>query len=375
MKIAIISSAAMPVPVTDGYGGLEALMGWLAMDFVKNKNDVTVFTTKGSSWGEGNHPVSNGNEILGNLNVVETIDPKWDGNAEFDHYKSYKDILEKEFSDGNSIVLDSTWLCCSYLSKKQFPKMNLIHVHHGMLGFQRPPSVLFPRFLGLSSRHAQYMSSSLNIPVRFVHNGIPLVQFPQDFDPLSPSIKGDYLLSLNRITDEKGIHDAIDIAIATNTPIIVAGDDTHVISQQYVNQTIERCRNSGGLAQYLGLVDTNTKNLLIQKCKALITTPKPTWIEAFGLNVVEAMAYYKPVLALKGGAFFQHGYNDIIQHGINGFLAQTPEELKQYVEKIDDIDVRNCRTTVEQNFTKEKMASRYLELFEKILFDDETTKW
>lgn len=367
MKILIISSAAIPAPITDSYGGLEALVGWLTMEFAKNGHDVTLVTTQGSTW-EGCHPIMKDGEQIATMNVIGTVEPSWDGNNEVGHYQIYKDLLEKDFSDGNSIVLDHTWLCFSYLSKSKHPAMNLLHVHHGMLGFQTPPPVTFPRFLGLSSYHSQFLSNILNIPCRYIHNGIPLVQFPPEYDPSSD--KGEYLLSLNRLSSEKGIHDSIDLAIATKTPIKIIGDDTKVQSQEYVNQIIERCRNSGGLAQYLGLVDNNTKNNLILKCKALIACPKQTWLEAFGLYAVEGGAYFKPILALNNG-----GLNDIIQHGYNGFLAPNTETLKQYVERLDEINPQNCRNMVERNFTKEIMSSKYLDLFQKILNKDPTVNW
>lgn len=371
MKILIISSAAIPAPITDSYGGLEAICGWLTMEFAKHGHDVTLITTKGSTW-EGTHPIMRDNEQIATMRVIGTVDPDWNGAVEFDHYKMYKDILEKEFSGEDSIVLDHTWLAFAYLMKSQHPKMNLLHVHHGMLGFQTPPPVTFPRFLGLSSYHAQFLSNVLNIPCRHIHNGIPLVQFPPEYDPYLD--KGDYLLSLNRLSKEKGIHDVLDVAIATNTKIKIVGDDTKVQSQQYVNEIIERCRHSNGLAQYLGLVDNNTKNQLIQKCKAVIACPKSIfpnmYIEAFGLYAIEVMAYYKPVLAINNG-----GLNDIVQHGSNGFLAPNTELLKQYVEHLDKIDPRVCRATVEQKFTKEIMARNYLETFQKILDKDNTSFW
>jgi glycosyltransferase involved in cell wall biosynthesis len=371
MKILIISSAAIPSP-PEGYSGLEAITSWLAMEFAKNGNDVTLVTTQGSPW-EGSHPIMRDNVQIGTMNVIGTVEPSWDGAKELDHYNAYKDLVEREFSDGNSVILDNTWFHFVYLSKEKFPNMNVVGVHHGMLGFRSPPPVLFPRLLGLSTHHAHYMSTNLNVPVRHINNGIPLVQFPQGYDPTVD--KGNYLLSLNRITDEKGIVDSIDVAIATNTPIVICGDDTHVVSQEYVNTVIERCRHSGGLATFLGLVDSNTKNNLILKCKALIGCAKPTWQEAFGLYVCEGLAYYKPFLGLAGGIFFKHGYNDVIQQGVNGFIAQTPEELKQYVEKIDDINPINCRQTIEQRFTKEVMASNYLTLCQKIIDKDLTVNW
>lgn len=367
MKILIISSAAVPAPVKDGYGGLEAICGWLCMEFAKQGHDVTMLTTKGSSW-EGDHPITRDGQQIANMRVIGTVEPSWTLDGEIEHYNTYKNLLEKEFSSGNEVVIDHTWWCFSYLSKQRFPLMNILHTHHGMLGFRSPPPVLHPRFVGLSTYHAQYVSNALNVPCRHIHNGIPLVQFPPDYDPSID--KGDYLLSLNRITDEKGIHDAIDVAISTNTPIKIVGDDTKVVSQNYVNNIIERCKASNGLAQFHGLVDTGTKNALILKCKALISCPKQTWMEAFGLYAVEGMAYYKPILALTNG-----GLNDIVQHGVNGFLAPNTEQLKNYVSQLDNIDPKNCRATVEQRFTKEIMAQNYLTLCQKILDKDPTVDW
>lgn len=367
MKILIISSAALPAPVVDGYGGLELLTGLQTLEFAKAGHDVTLVTSKGSTW-EGEHPIVKDGQQISTMKVVCTVDPEWTGQGEVEHYQVYRDLLEKDFATDDTIVLDHTWLCFSYLSKQKYPKMNLIHAHHGLLGFRSPPPVLHPRFLGLSTYHAQYISNQLNIPCRHLHNGIPLVQFPNDYDPSLD--RGDYLLSLNRITDEKGIHDSIDVAVSTNTPIVIAGDDTKVVSQEYVHNIIERCRNSGGLATYLGLVDTNTKNNLILKCKALISCPKQTWLEAFGLYAVEGGAYFKPILALNNG-----GLNDIVVQGVNGFLAPNTEQLKKYVFELDKIDPKNCRAVVEQNFTKEIMAQKYLDMFQKILDKDNTMNW
>ena len=371
MKILIISSAAIPAPITDSYGGLEALVGWLTMEFAKNGHDVTLVTTQGSTW-EGSHAIMADGKQIATMNVIGTVEPSWDGNNEVEHYKMYKDLLEKDFSDGNSIVLDHTWLHMAYLSKQTHPNMNILGIHHGMMGFTSPPSVLFPRLLGLSNPHSYYMSVNLHVPVRHIHNGIPLVQFQEGYDPIAD--KGDYLLSLNRISKEKGIHDSIDIAVANNMKIIVVGDDTKVQSQEYVNEIIERCRHSNGLATYLGLVDNNTKNNLILKCKALISCPTNSWIEAFGLYVCEGLAYHKPFLGLKN-RLYNHGYVDIVEHGVHGFLADTPEELKQYVEKLDDINPFVCRQRVEQYFTKEVMAQNYLSLGQKIIDKDPTVFW
>jgi Glycosyl transferases group 1 len=100
----------------------------------------------------------------------------------------------------------------------------------------------------------------------------------------------------------------------TRNALKIAGDDIHV-SDQMIK---EKCQNTDGLVEYIGLVDKKTKTELIKGCKAVIACPKPTWIEAFGLYAVEANAYGKPVLALANG-----GLNDIIVNQTNGFLAKT----------------------------------------------------
>jgi glycosyltransferase involved in cell wall biosynthesis len=374
MKICIISTSAIPVP-PESYSGLEALMGWLTMEFVKHGHDVTLITTKGSEW-DGSHPIVKDGKQIATMTVLGTIEPSWNAADEKEHYQIYRHILEKEFGDGNnSVVLDNTWFCYSYFSKQEYPSMNIVHTHHGMLGFRHPPpNIIHPRFVGLSNGHAHYLSSGLNIPVRVIHNGIPLPQYDDDnsFDPFQH--KGEYLLSLNRITAEKGIHDAIDVAIQNKQKIVVVGDDTHVVDQNYVHQIIERCRNSNGLAQYLGLVDNPTKNTLIENCRALIACPKNSWVEASGLYVFEGLARYKPFLGTTG-TLFKHGYNDVIQNGVNGFLAESPAELSKHILEIDAIDPFVCRKTVEQGYTKEIMAQRYLDTCQKIIDNDSSAFW
>jgi glycosyltransferase involved in cell wall biosynthesis len=46
----------------------------------------------------------------------------------------------------------------------------------------------------------------------------------------------EYFLSLNRILHEKGIHNAIDIAIETKNRIKILGDDIHGVDSLYVKK-------------------------------------------------------------------------------------------------------------------------------------------
>jgi glycosyltransferase involved in cell wall biosynthesis len=343
---------------------------WVSKNMASKDHDVTLIASRGSSVGKGG---GGGRRLLpSNLNILETIEPSWEGTvAEEAHYLMYKDLLEKEYGSGNGIVWDNTWHCFSYLSAKKFPKMKIIHTNHGTVEWQKVPAkhLRFPRYIGLSSIHAKYMSSILKTPVRYVHNGIPLPPIEETKNNNNHK-KGAYLLSINRIVREKGIEDSIDLAVRTRNAIKIAGDDIHVPDLSYVQMIREKCQNTDGLAEYFGLIDNKTKIELIKNCKAVIACPKPTWMEAFGLYAVEANAYGKPVLALDNG-----GLNDIIVNQINGFLAKTPLELQGYVEKVDECSPESCRRRVENLFTDEIMTKNYLHIFERVMEDEPAFRW
>jgi glycosyltransferase involved in cell wall biosynthesis len=341
---------------------------WVSKNIASKAHDVTLISARGSSVAEGAEEEG----VPSNLNIIETIEPSWKGTAaEEAHYMMYKELLEKEYGSGNGIVWDNTWHCFSYLSAKKFPKMKIIHTNHGMVEWQKVPvkQLRFPRYIGLSRLHAKYMSSVLKIPVRYVHHGIPVPSI-EEIKGNNNNKNGDYLLSINRIVREKGIEDSIDLAMRTRNAIKIAGDDIHVPDLSYVEMIREKCQNTDGFAEYLGLVDNKTKTELIKRCKAVIACPKPTWMEAFGLYAVEANAYGKPVLALANG-----GLKDIIVNQTNGFLANNPRELQGYVEKLYECSPESCRHRVEKLFTDEIMTKKYLQIFERVMEDDPDFRW
>jgi glycosyltransferase involved in cell wall biosynthesis len=302
-----------------------------------------------------------------NVNVLETIKPSWEESGEEKHYLLYKNLLEREYSDGSEIVWDNTNLGYAYLLAKRYPKMKILHTRHGMVNlsdFRYILDVKYPRVIGVSRVHAKYLADTLNLEVKCVHNGIQLP--PWNNNNNNGKINGNYLLSLNRISREKGIHHAIDVAIETRNCIKIVGDDTHVADLTYVKEVTKRCKESKGCVQYYGLVDNATKEQLLKGCKGVIACPEKYWIEAFGLYAVEANAYGKPVLAIRNG-----GLNDIIENGVNGFLADSLDELKGYVNEIESCSPEACRRRVEKMFSDKVMTNNYLAMFEKVLLDDD----
>jgi glycosyltransferase involved in cell wall biosynthesis len=86
------------------------------------------------------------------------------------------------------------------------------------------------------------------------------------------------------------------------------------------------------------------------------------WEEPFGMAVIEALACGTPVIAMRRGAM-----PEIIQHGVNGFLADTEEEFAEYMERVDEIDPAVCRKSVQDLFTADRMADKYIDRYNEAI--------
>jgi len=74
------------------------------------------------------------------------------------------------------------------------------------------------------------------------------------------------------------------------------------------------------------------------------------------------MACGTPVIAFNRGSM-----PELIEHGVTGFLVDTVDEAIAAVGLIGEIDRAACRRAVEERFTVERMADRYLQLYRDIL--------
>jgi glycosyltransferase involved in cell wall biosynthesis len=59
--------------------------------------------------------------------------------------------------------------------------------------------------------------------------------------------------------------------------------------------------------------------------------------------------------------------NDIVEHGVTGFLADREEELAHYLARVAELDPQECRRAAEERFSARLMAERYIDLYEKVI--------
>ena len=80
------------------------------------------------------------------------------------------------------------------------------------------------------------------------------------------------------------------------------------------------------------------------------------------MAVIEALACGTPVIAMNRGAM-----PEIIEHGVNGFLADTEAEFLEYMGRVDEIDPAACRQSVIDKFSKDVMATSYLARYKQAI--------
>ncbi len=87
----------------------------------------------------------------------------------------------------------------------------------------------------------------------------------------------------------------------------------------------------GGKIEWIGEINDAQKTDFLGNARALLFPIQ--WEEPFGMVVAESMAAGTPVLAMRRGAM-----PEVIDHGRNGFLCDSPDEMVSFAKRIDELD-------------------------------------
>jgi len=191
-----------------------------------------------------------------------------------------------------------------------------------------------------------------------VPNGIDLEQYPPR------KKKGDYVLWLGRICEEKGAHLALDVAQQANAKLILAGKlYPFSYHQQYCEREVApRMQRANGRAIFVESPSLRKKVSLLQKARALLVPSLAD--ETSSLVAMEAMACGTPVIALRRGALPQ-----IVADGVTGFVVDSPEEMRDAISRVKEIDPRDCRNRAEHYFDGSRMCDEYEELYQRVVIE------
>jgi glycosyltransferase involved in cell wall biosynthesis len=185
-----------------------------------------------------------------------------------------------------------------------------------------------------------------------VHHGLP-----RDLYRYRPQADG-YLAFLGRISPEKRVDRAIEIAIACGLPLRIAAKVDHV-DRAYFESVIEPLLNHP-LVDYIGEMDERDKNDFIGGARALLFPID--WPEPFGIVMIEAFACGTPVIAYPCGAV-----SEVLEHDVTGFVVRDQAQAIAAVHDIGRIDRRRCRDVFEQRFTADIMAGLYVDKYQRLI--------
>ena len=342
MRIAQVAPLWEDVPPV-GYGGTERVVSYVTEELVRRGHHVTLFATGGSRTRAKLVPmVAHG---LRSTDVTADV-------ATAAHVR----MLGRVF--GNAASFDVIHCHVDYWA---FPFSHLVrtptvHTIHGRLDL--PHLQAMYRELGrvplVSISHAQRRPlAALHPPwVATVHHGLPL----RDLE--FSKAQGDYLAFLGRISPEKGPDVAIDVAARTGLPLIIAAKVDPADREYFERVIAPRLRQPN--VEFIGEINGADKLKFLRNARALLFPID--WPEPFGLVMLEAMACGTPVIARPMGST-----PEVIEHGLTGFLADTPTDLVEAVQRIDEIDRAECRRRVEHRFSVERMVDDYESVYRRLL--------
>lgn len=188
------------------------------------------------------------------------------------------------------------------------------------------------------------------------------------------SKKEDYLLWIGRLSkaknkkgdflDPKGVKWAIKLARETGKKLLLSGNVEDI---EFFNKEVRPylSRKIQWVGKVLPEQPLSKKEVakLMQRAKVFLMTVN--WEEPFGLVMAEAQSCGTPVIGFKRGAV-----PELVKDKKTGFVVEPKdgiEGLKKALKRIDQIDPKDCRKHIEENFNLEKMVENYERTYKEIV--------
>jgi len=351
LKIAMMVAGQFEIPQPKNivYAPMD-IAAYISEELVQRGHHVDFYAPKGSR-------VKATRIISGNLPPLNSVLKKFEKNADF----------SKIFS-----LWDQYLISLMFKSVKK-EKYDLLHIHPIdralplALSHPEVPVVytmhdpIYPWrakiFKMFSSKNQYYVPISnaqkkpapkLNY-LKTVYNGIKLKEFPFS------AKKGKYLLFVGRIMKEKGVAEAVQIVKKLNEKLLIIGPTS---KDKYWNKKIKPYLDKN--IKYIGYVPHKKLFNYYKNAKAFLFPLQ--WEEPFGLTMTEAMACGTPVIAFNRGSV-----SEIVENGKTGFIVKDFRRMAEAIKKIELIDRRKCRLSVEKKFSFQTMVDNYEKEFIKLI--------
>lgn len=345
LKVAQISPLFESVP-PKFYGGTERVVSYLSDELVRQGHDVTLYASGDSITRAKLFSIT-----PEALRLKKFTDP-----LAF-HILQLQEVLEAACN------FDILHFHTDYL---HFPLSNLaglptITTLHGRLDIPE----LQPLFKKFSHMPVVSISDAQRKPlpqakwIGTVYHGLPLELYKKG------NGIGNYLAFIGRISPEKRVDLAIEIARQAGLQIKVAAK-VDKVDEIYFDKHIKHLMELPHV-EFLGEIGEDQKNEFLGNALALLFPID--WPEPFGIVMIEAMGCGTPVIAFKRGSV-----PEIIDEGQTGFIVENVDEAVKALKKIDQLSRDVCRQIFEQRFSVTNMVHQYVKLYKKILEANQSSR-
>jgi glycosyltransferase involved in cell wall biosynthesis len=169
---------------------------------------------------------------------------------------------------------------------------------------------------------------------------------------------GAYLAFIGRISPEKRLDRAIEIAKRLDMPLKIAAK-VDASDQEYFTTVIQPLLQHP-LVEFVGEIGEDDKNAFLGHAYALLFPID--WPEPFGLAMIEAMACGTPVVAFRRGSVAE-----VIDEGVTGFTADSLEDAVRATAHVASLSRQRCRQVFQQRFSAARMARDYVAIYQRLV--------
>jgi len=340
MRIAQVAPLYESVP-PKLYGGTERVVSYLTEELVRLGHDVTLFASGDSETKARLVPACD-RALWRDPQCRETL-------------PQHVRLMELVFREARKF--DVIHFHCDYL---QFPHLRRhttpgVTTLHGRVNLHDLKSV-FDEFaetplVSISDNQRRPLPEA-NWQATVYHG------LPRDLHTFRPR-GGDYLLFVGRISPEKRLDRAIEIARQTGRTLKVAAKIYDEDRAYYQNSIEPLMRDSKSFVEFVGEVGGKDKDELMGNAHALLFPID--WPEPFGLVMIESLACGTPVIAWDNGSV-----PEVLSHGETGFVVDTIEGAVKAVASVGSLSRYACRLAFEQRFDATRMAKDYVQVYTRL---------
>lgn len=340
MRILIISTPIGYIGSGIG-GGVETYIKQITIEFIKIGWEIDIVAPENSKWS---------NQLFKpkNLFIIKGKQPENCINSSFNspYLEKENGLLSKMILFANNIqndynfILNNSYDWLSYWITDFFktPIIHIIHMKYNNnlmkniiteIAKKNPQNLIF-------NSYNTFESYNLQITPNIIY---PLINKKLYYFNNNPSEQ--FLGFVGRISPEKGLENALEVAEKTDKKLLVWGETQ---DKEYKKMIIKKDKKNTII--WKGYIEHEKIGVYLGDLYALLVLGN--WEEPFGYVAVEANACGVPVICFNKG-----GTKESIVNNITGFVVNNLEQAVISVNKINQINREICRERALKKFSED----------------------